>query len=428
MIKNTKNNKQRNKQTAASRTARGNNVQKKQKGSLGRSLLKAGLGGVGSMFGPLGGGVGTSLGDWGANVLGLGDYKIESNSLMDGVTGVPRMHAGNRSVRISHREFLSDITGSIGFQNRVYTINPGSQSTFPWLSNIAYMFQSYKLHGLIFEFVSSSADALNSVNTALGTVVLGTQYNVALPNFVNKPEAEAHEFTCSSRPSKSLIHPIECDPKDQVMDHLFTRTGVLPAGQDYQFYDWGNFQFMTVGMQAAATIGELWVSYDIEFLKPRIQSGGSWPGDFTRIENGPWDANNLLGTLQTTPIGTLGVTVGAGAAGWQRVSFPSSISSGKFYVTVEWDGAVTAAIQVPGRTYSNCVQVVNSFNLATTGELLVPAATNVARKMSFSTFITVSGYNVNGSYIEFDLTGTLPGTPTYTNIYVVGVPMTDVAF
>jgi hypothetical protein len=427
LIKNKTNNK-RNKQTAASRPAQNGN-KKNAKGSLGRTLLKAGLTGLGGMFGPLGAGVGSSLGDWGSTILGMGDYKIESNSLMDGSTGVPRMHEGKRSVRISHREFLGDITGSTAFTNRLFTINPGSSTTFPWLSNIAYMFQSYKLHGLIFEFVSSSADALNSVNTALGTVVMATQYNVALPQFLNKPEAEQHEFTCAGRPSRNLIHGVECNPRDQVMDHLFTRTGALPAGQDYQFYDWGNFQLMTVGMQAAAVIGELWVSYDIEFLKPRIQSGGTWPGDFTRISNGPYvAATDVLGSIQTTPVGTLGITVSAGAAGWQRILFPSNISAGRFLVTVEWDGAVTAAIAISGRTYSNLTQVASVFNLGTSPEMLVPAAGNVARKAQFTTTVTVNGYSATGSYIEFDAAGTLPATPTYVQIYVVGIPMTDNSF
>jgi hypothetical protein len=39
---------------------------------------------------------------------------------------------------------------------------------FPWLSNIAQNFESYKLRGLVFEFKSMSGDALTSTNTALG--------------------------------------------------------------------------------------------------------------------------------------------------------------------------------------------------------------------------------------------------------------------
>ncbi len=398
-----------------------------KKGSLGRSLLSGALGGLGALAGPMGAKVGASLGDWGANILGMGDYEVKHNTLLEG-NGVPRVHAGKNSVTISHREFLGDITGSTGFSSRVFTLNPGSSVTFPWLSNIAGMFQSYRFKGLIFTFNSTSADALSSVNTALGSVIMSTQYNVALPTFLNKAEMEQYEYTVSGRPSKNLVHCVECDPHLQVMEHLFTRTGSLPVGQDYQFYDWGNFQFATVGMQAAATIGELWVSYEVEFLKPRIASGGTWPGDFTRIANGPYDAtDDVLGAIQTNPVGNLGVTVTAGASGYQRIFFPSSITAGRFYVFVKWVGGVAAAIAHPTRTYSNCAPQLTWQLGAATESLTPPGGTN-STGYSYSAMVTIDGYSEGGSYIEFGTAGTLPATPASVDILVVGMPLTNSVF
>lgn len=398
-----------------------------KKGSLGRTLLSGALGGLGSLVGPMGSKIGASLGDWGANILGMGDYEVKHNTLLEG-NGVPKVHAGKNSVTISHREFLGDITGSTGFNSRVYTLNPGSSNTFPWLSNIAGMFQSYKFKGLVFTFNSTSADALNSVNTALGTVVMSTQYNVALPTFLNKAEMEQYEYTVSGRPSKNLVHCVECDPSLQVMEHLFTRTGSLPAGQDYQFYDWGNFQFATVGMQAAATIGELWVSYEVEFLKPRIASGGAWPGDFTRISNGPYtNASNILGDIQTTPVGNLGVTITAGTGGFQRVTFPNSITAGRFYVMVRWVGTVAAAINHPIRTYSNCTARA-FWQLNSTTEALTPTNGTSTMTYTYSAVVTINGYSDSGSYVEFGNAGTIPATPQSVDIFVVGIPLADSAF
>jgi hypothetical protein len=42
------------------------------------------------------------------------------------------------------------------------------------------------MHGLVFEYKSMSADALNSVNTALGQVIMSVQYDAANLPFVNK--------------------------------------------------------------------------------------------------------------------------------------------------------------------------------------------------------------------------------------------------
>lgn len=400
---------------------------KPNKSSLGRALLTAGLGGLGGLLGPAGARVGASLGDWGANILGMGDYEVKSNSLLEG-NGVPKVHATKRGVSISHREFLGDITGSSSFTSRTYPINPGSSVTFPWLSNIAEMFQTYRIKGMIFEFNSTSADALNSVNTALGTVIMSTQYNVALPPLVNKAEMEQYEYTVSGRPSRNLTHCIECDPSLQVMEHLFTRTGALPAGQDYQFYDWGNFQLATVGMQAAAVIGELWVSYEVEFLKPRIASGGCWPGDFTRISNGPYNqASNVLGDVQTNPVGNLGVTIGSTPTGFNRIVLPAEISAGRFLLTVRWKGNVAAALAYPVVTSSN-ITFQNNFQLGTAGQVSSPNSGATSNCTTYSAIFVVNGYSPTGSIIDFGSAGTLPATPTHVDIIIVALPLSDISF
>lgn len=389
--------------------------------------MTAGLGGLGGLLGPTGAMVGSKLGDWGANILGMGDYEVKSNTLLEG-NGVPKMHATKRGVTITHREFLGDITGSTGFVSRNYSINPGSQNTFPWLSQIAAMFQTYRIKGMIFEFNSMSADALNSVNTALGSVIMSTQYNVSLPLFTNKAEMEQYDYTVSGRPSRNLTHCVECDPNLQVMPHLFTRTGALAAGLDYQFYDWGNFQLATVGMQAAANIGELWVSYEIEFLKPRIASGGAWPGDFTRINNGPYVQNSdVLGSIQTTPKGNLGCTITAGAGGWQRIFFPNSISAGRFLINVRWRGTVAAALTTPVATFTNLTTQA-LYELGTQAEVRSPGAGVVTAAVTYMVHVTVNGYSDAGSWVEFGVAGSLPATATHVDIEVVALPLSDNAF
>lgn len=390
-------------------------------------MLTAGLGGLGGLLGPAGARVGASLGDWGANVLGMGDYEVKSNTLLEG-NGVPRVHATKRGVSISHREFLGDITGSSLFTSRTYPINPGSSVTFPWLSNIAEMFQSYRIKGMIFEFNSTSADALNSVNTALGTVIMSTQYNVALPPLVNKAEMEQYEYTVSGRPSRNLTHCIECDPSLQVMEHLFTRTGVLPVGQDYQFYDWGNFQLATVGMQAAAVIGELWVSYEVEFLKPRIASGGCWPGDFTRVSNGPYtQATNVLGDIQTNPVGNLGVTIESTGIGFNRILLPAAISAGRFLLTIRWKGNVSAGLANPSVTSSN-ITFQNNFQLGTQSQVFSPSSGAISNAVTYNATFVVNGYSQIGSIIDFGFAGSLPATPTHVDIIVVALPLSDISF
>jgi len=224
--------------------------------------------GKGNYFGDFGAGLGRDAGNWISKIFGMGDYRIKKNSLMMYNAGPPAFGSG--STEIMHREYLQDISSSTGFSIQAFPINPGLEGTFPWLSVIAQNFECYELLGLVFEFKSTSATAVSSTNTALGTVILSTEYDSINPPFASKQEMEAHEFTVATAPSGNVLHAVECDPRSSVLPQLYLRSSVNPSGTDIRLYDMGTFYIATQGMQAVSTIGELWVSYHVRLLKPQL--------------------------------------------------------------------------------------------------------------------------------------------------------------
>lgn len=223
-----------------------------------------------NLFGPRGGKIGSSVGSLVSKIYGSGDYKINGNSLTTGMT--PVFSTSGRDTIISHREFIADINGTTNFSLASYPINPGMGMTFPWLSAVASNFEQYEMLGLIFEYRPTSGTAVGNTNTALGTVVLATDYDAAHPSFISKQQMESYEFSCADVPFHKIIHPVECAPKEKTIRVQYVRTGALSVGEDVQFYDLGNFQIATTGMQAGVTtIGELWVSYHVRLLKPRLE-------------------------------------------------------------------------------------------------------------------------------------------------------------
>jgi len=264
---------------------------KHTKKTIARNTVK----GRGGYFGDLGrhivGGLGDRADGFVKKITGFGDYKVKQNSISE-TGGPPNVRNSKHSSIVQHREYLGDVTGSTAFTNNLYPINPGVSTTFPWLAALAAGYEQYKVRGMLFEFVSTSADALNSTNTALGTVILATEYNTNLPAFNSKIQMENHEYSSTGKPSVNIMHPIECARGLTPIDELFVRTtSVQPI--DPLLYDLGNFQIATVGMQAAAVIGELWVTYEIQFYKPALstnnpvadaihyyldQRNNAWPG------------------------------------------------------------------------------------------------------------------------------------------------------
>lgn len=128
---------------------------------------------------------------------------------------------------------------------------------------------------MVFEFRSMSADALNSTNTALGSVVMCTDYDSADVPFSSKQQMENTEFGVSCKPSSNMIHAIECAPKVTTATELYVRARNIPAGTDIRLYDWGKFYIATSGFQGTnVNCGELWVSYDITLIKAIEQPPG----------------------------------------------------------------------------------------------------------------------------------------------------------
>jgi len=230
---------------------------------------------LGNIVGRPYGRLGAEAGRLFRSITGFGDYKVTRNSLVPGADSLPTFSNTVAGTRVTHREFLFDvITSPIPGQFTIETIpiQPALLGSFPWLSASAENYQEYRLNGCVYEFKSNSYDALSSTNTASGTVVMTTNYNVLDPVFTNKFTMEQSQFTSSSKPSVNLLHPIECNKLETPTSVLYTRSAQSFNG-DNRLYDWGNFNIATVGMQGSATnIGELWVTYDITLLKPKLSA------------------------------------------------------------------------------------------------------------------------------------------------------------
>ncbi len=379
--------------------------------AMAKEALIAGGAGVGSYLGgPSGGAFGAKAGRWISKISGMGDYHINSNTLFEGQ--VPKFGSGHHTIRVQHREYLGDIQSTTAFNAVEYPINPGLAGTFPWLSKMSGLYTQYTLRGLIFEFVSTSASALNSTNTALGTVILATRYNPYDPSFTSKIEMDNHEFTTSSKPASSCIHPIECAPDETPFRVHYVRNGGLSNSQDQRLYDWGVFTIATVGMQASSTIGELWVSYDVVFEKPRLNPT-AYPNPLHgRIANGPATNLDTLGTVQRGVGGNMELILSVTGSGYDTITLPNYVQAGRFYVQYTWLGGL-----VSGASFTP----LTSCAVATSGWGYGLDTVWQSTAGSGSTSMLDRVIDVTGANASFQLTFST-GTPTSVDVIVMQMP------
>lgn len=338
--------------------------------AFGRVVLPKGtLKAVGGLIGSVGGAgaarIGRGIGSRISKAIGVGDYTMGGNH-----NQIPALESTRaKSLVVRHREYLGNvITGPTSeFTIQEYDLNPGLTGTFPWLSQIATGFEEYEFKGLIWEFKSTSADALNSTNTALGSVIMATEYDSSRPAFQNQQQMANHEFANSCKQSECMLHAVECKRSVTVLaGHRYVRTGAVPSGDDERFYDHGKFQIATVGQQAAnVVIGELWCSYEVEFFKPQLISGLGLQLQTDHYESiGGCDANHMFGSTSQMATGSnLGCLIGSVAAGHtgeistdNAIAFPLSVSEGLYMIQIVWRGSTGLSdMQMPTSTPKNCV-------------------------------------------------------------------------
>ncbi len=382
------------------------------------AIPKGTFGSVGSAIGnSLGGSTGGMLGGLAGNVLshifGCGSYKVKKNSFVNG-GAVPTFTAGNEEgMRVCHREYVGDITGSSAFSvstvsgwegilNTAY-INPSNPFLFPWLSNQAVLYEEYEIHGLVVEYRPTSGTyAGSSSSAALGYVIAATDYNVANKGFSSKTEMDSYEFATSTVPFTSMLHPVECKSQTLLWKRFYTFperrnfppsanlsvTGGNAIGPVYgsgQNYCPGFIQIATGGMPSSYTVGELWVSYDISFYKPRLSP--DIPKSYNSYESLTATATDRFGsTISNKNIycPTLNVT------------FPTSNTMviphpGDFKVSIEWTGAGTSITAVSGvSTGANITAITELSSVSGTNHFLASGAS-----ASHTLYFTVSAYGTS---------------------------------
>lgn len=331
-----------------------------------------GLGGIPGALAGIGAGAAFN------RVSGLGAYRLSPGGFVT-TDQIPEMHRLGDGFVVHHREFLFDLSSSIAFTTRSVAINPGLFSSFPWLSIEAAGYEQYQITGMNFFFRSTSADALNSTNTALGTVIMSVDYNAASALPLNKITQEQMMWAVSGKPSEDMIEPVECDPKLNPMKVLYLRNSAI-GNQDLKTYDLGRLDISTVGSQAVAVIGEVWCSYEVIFFKPQLTYGA--PG----ITYG----HHSLATVNianATPLGNQVVRYSnmALTIDTTSITFPGSVS-GRFEIEIVWQGVAVTAL-APTLTVTNGT-LLNLLTNSTVSNLFVGTGGGSAQS-SYTIFVEV---------------------------------------
>jgi len=176
---------------------------------------------------------------------------------------------GDARIRVRHREYIQDILGSVLFANVAFAVNPGIATTFPWLSQLAGLYESYEFKKLEFEF-----ETQKSTNTD-GSLLMAIDYDASDVAPTNKTTIMSFHDAVRSPVYAEAAFRGDSQDLQKFGPRRFVRQGALAANQSIVDYDVGTLNVATQGCLNASAIGELYVVYDVEFETPQLASNQS---------------------------------------------------------------------------------------------------------------------------------------------------------
>ena len=351
-------------------------------------------------------------------VLGLGAYSVKKNSLLDPAATAPMFSNDPMTggLNVTYSEYICDLYSSSSpgsAQFLVLNLNPGLSSVCEFLAQIACNYEQYRWNGVVYQFRSTSGDALNSTNTALGKIVVSTQYDVLDPEYRNIGEMQASQFVSSSKPSDSIMHPIECDPTQTPSPMLYVRTGNIPTGADFRLYDLCKTTFASSGIQGASVnLGEIWISYSVCLYKPKLYASLGYFNDFVQFHIAGFTiANTAGGTWTRNSNCSAGFALTADATNEQlSLRFPGYPMSTSYLCSLVWDGTIATNVSLPSPQYSLTAPESSPYAAVS----IVPVNSTLAYSQIQYFLVNLPGGNqastINSRRVQWDFTGhTAPG-------------------
>lgn len=332
--------------------------------------------------------------------------------------------------RIPYKEeCLGTISTSVNFLNSSYILNAANSSTFPWLSTMARKFEYYRFNKLHLKFVSSSADAVGSTNTALGTMLFNTNYDVLAPAFANQIQMEDYgggKRHAETIPSKNISHFIEPQGVKGGVSGGFrynlassatvAASAPYPASSSAHDYDIGLLQVASAGAQAASVAGRIYICYQVDLANPLLDQGTQ--GGVVHFSGTVPTTANIFATAVQQPGASLnmqGITLGSNV-----INFPAGIA-GNYLISLTEQAATTAAAFTSLSAGGGC-SVLNLITSTTRD-----ATWNITSAAATTGYAVCAQITVTLSALAGTLTfgaGTLVGGGIGMDLFIVGLPST----
>jgi len=170
-------------------------------------------------------------------------------------------------------ELIATMPGSTGFAVTPFVINPGNPTTFPWLSDIAAKWESYRFNYLRFRYETRKGTSTD------GSVIMAIDYDARDAPPVSEAVMTTYQGAIEDATWKNSACLAAVSQLHKIGPQKYVRGSTLPTGGSIIEYDAGNFLFGTTAQADTSNIGKLWVDYDVTFFTKQTAAGLSAPAN-----------------------------------------------------------------------------------------------------------------------------------------------------
>lgn len=198
----------------------------------------------------------------------------------------PRMTTSKNgtSIIVRHTEYVADIIATnAAFAVAKFALNPGLATAFPWLSNVANNYESYRFHDLHYCYKPICP------TSTPGKVMIAIDYdaNDATPG--SKVIINSYQGTVSTSVWDTITHKSTKENLQKFTTQRYVRAGNAPTGTDLKTYDLGSVLIATSNTPASSTTcGEIFVTYTVELFTPQLNAPMAALNNYTSQTQAPF--------------------------------------------------------------------------------------------------------------------------------------------
>jgi len=291
-------------------------------------------------------------------------------------------------IRVVHEEFIQDIIGSSSGSFALLLANPiqpGYASTFPWLSRIAALFDSYIVNSIKFHY-----EPLCSTSTS-GGIFLSLDPDASDPLPIDKSAMMSYVHSCHGPLWKPCGFAVSSKSLDALSRKHYVRTGVVP-NSSLPTYDVGWIYGAIQSTALTGTLGEVYVTYDISLFDAGLNRTALALTDNTYVAlntaTGGFNRQQYL--FGTTPMfgGQLPLSVSPGSGNVTNVFFECS---GIFWCVLSVSTTGTAPTATAPSLGSNSSLSIISASYLPGVRYTVPMVNTTSKFYSYGFYIQTSG-------------------------------------